>query len=244
MIRLTGAAYIDAEFSAPWAIETPPPCAIAHRLATVAERIVPYHLVSEGACFVQLRGQAPVQVAPGEIVIFPHGDIHVLSSAPGTKPMRITTEAVVKLAHPDAVARVRYGGGGARTTLICGFFACDEALAGHLVKHLPRLVRCSVGTNGSAALLEHSVRPSREGAEAGAGNVLGKLSELLFVDAIRSYIDTLSERDGWPAGLRDRTARQALNCALDGIGGTTAVQHLLRLRRDHPPAPVGLLVPA
>jgi AraC-like DNA-binding protein len=210
VIRLTGAAYIDAELSAPWAIETPAPSAIAERLAPGAERIVPYHLVSEGACHVQLEGQAPVRIECGEIVMFPHGDVHVLASTPGTKPMRITTEAVVKLTRPDSVARVRYGGGGAATRLICGFFACDEALSGHLLKHLPRLMRCSVGSNGAASLLEHGIRPSSKEPKPGAGAVLGKLSELLFVDAVRSYLDTLSEREGWPAGLRDRTASQAL----------------------------------
>jgi AraC family transcriptional regulator, alkane utilization regulator len=210
VIRLTSAAYIDAELTAPWAVETPPSSAIAARLAPGAERIIPYHLVSDGSCHVQLKGEAPVSVAGGEIIMFPHGDVHVLASTPGTKPLRITTEAVVQLTHPDSMARVRYGGGGARTRLICGFFACDEALSGHLVKHLPRLMRCSVAANGAASLLERGVGPSRKEAKPGQAAVLGKLSELLFVDAVRSYLDTLPEREGWPAGLRDRTASQAL----------------------------------
>lgn len=210
VIRLTGTAFIDAELTAPWAIETPPPSALAARLAPGAERIIPYHLLTEGECFVQIEGQAPVRIASGEVVMFPHGDVHVLASAPGTRPMRITTEAVVKLTQPDSMARARYGGGGARTRLICGFFACDEVLSAHLVEHLPRLMRCAAGTSGAAELLRRSVRPAGNGAGPGAGAVLGKLAELLFVDAVRAYVETLSGAAGWPAGLRDRYAGQAL----------------------------------
>ena len=210
VLRLTGATYIDAELSAPWAIQTPPPAAIAERLAPGAEIVIPYHLVPEGECFVQVGGAAPLAVAGGEVVMLPHGDVHVLSSQPGLQAMRFTTDMTVELARPDSMARVRYGGGGTKTRLICGFFACDEALSGHLVRHLPRLVRCGVGASNAAALLERTVRDSREGPKPGSGAVFGKLSELLFVDAIRAYLETRSGQQDWTAGLKDSTTSRAL----------------------------------
>ena len=100
VIRLSGAAFIDAELSAPWAIETPTPSAIAARLAPGAKRIIPYHLVAEGGCYVQLKGQKPVELSASRIVMFPHGDVHVLTSAPGLSPLLITTDDVVKLTRP------------------------------------------------------------------------------------------------------------------------------------------------
>jgi hypothetical protein len=133
VIRLSGTAFIDADLYAPWAVETPPPSAIAARLAPGAGRIIPYHLVTEGACHVKLPAHTPVEFAAGQIIMFPHGDVHVLASTLGLKPMQITTDAVVKLTRPDSIARVRYGGNGARTRLICGFFACDEVLSEQLL---------------------------------------------------------------------------------------------------------------
>ena len=133
VIRLSGAAFIDAELSAPWAVETPPPSAIAARLAPGAKRIIPYHLVANGACYVQLKGQYPVELPAGRIIMFPHGDVHVLTSTPGLKPLQITTDDVVKLTRPDSIANVHYGGGGVRTRFICGFFACDDVLSEQLV---------------------------------------------------------------------------------------------------------------
>ena len=38
------------------------------------------------------------------LIMFPHGDVHVLASTPGLKPMQITTDAVVKLTRPDSIA--------------------------------------------------------------------------------------------------------------------------------------------
>src|SRR5208282_1585414 len=115
VIRLSGAAFIDAELSAPWAVETPPPSAIAARLAPGAKRIVPYHLVADGGCYVQLKGHKPVELPAGRIIMFPHGDVHILASTPGLSPLQITTDDVVRLTRPGEIANVRYGGGGART---------------------------------------------------------------------------------------------------------------------------------
>jgi hypothetical protein len=61
VIRLSGTAFIDAELSAPWAVETPPPSALASRFASGTERIIPYHLVAHGACWVEPKGVLDVQ---------------------------------------------------------------------------------------------------------------------------------------------------------------------------------------
>jgi AraC-like DNA-binding protein len=210
VIRLSGSAFIDADLSAPWAVETPPPSAIAARLAPGAERIIPYHLVVSGVCHVQLKGQKPAELRAGQAIMFPHGDVHVLASMPGLKALQITTDDVVRLTRPDSIARVRYGGGGARTRLICGFFACDEVLSEQLIARLPKLVHCKIDTDSAAALLPRSIRPSQTAARLGLGAVLGKLSELLFVDAIRAYVESLPQQEDWLSGLRDRYVSHGL----------------------------------
>ncbi|HVC31452.1 MAG TPA: AraC family transcriptional regulator [Steroidobacteraceae bacterium] len=210
VIRLTGTAFIDAELTAPWAIQTPPPSVLAARLAPGARKIIPYHLVSEGGCFIEVKGQPPIQVEAPEVVLFPHGDVHVLSSAPGLEPLQITTEAVIRLTRPDSIARARYGGNGTKTRLICGFFACEELLSGQLIQRLPHVMRCKLAADSSATLLLRSLAPTKGGASPGSGAVMGKLAELLFVDAVRLFVEDKSNDDGWLAGLRDRYASQAI----------------------------------
>lgn len=228
VIRLSGTAFIDADLHAPWAVETPPPSAIATRLAPGAGRIIPYHLITEGTCNVTLKAHTRVELAAGQVIMFPHGDVHILASMPGLAPLQITTDAVVKLTRPDSIARVRYGGNGARTRLICGFFACDEVLSEQLVARLPRLMHCKIGADSGAALLSRSVQTSQAAAQLGLGAVLGKLSELLFVDAIRAYVASMSQHERWLTGLRDRYVSRGLALMYGRPGDHWTVESLAR----------------
>ncbi len=227
-IRLTATAYIDAELSAPWAVETPPRSAIAARLSSTGGRIIPYHVVTQGSCFVQLKGQPAVNLAADEAVLFPHGDVHVLGSRTGIKSLKITTEAVLAATHPDSIARVRYGGNGEVTRLVCGFFACDEQLSAQLIERLPRIICHRSGAYRAAALLPPPTGADGEAAQAGFGAVLAKLSELVFVDAIRAYVESLPEHEGWLAGLRDRYVSCALALIYGNPGAPWTLESLAR----------------
>jgi AraC-like DNA-binding protein len=227
-IRLTGTAFIEAQLSAPWAVETPPASAIAARLASRAGRIIPYHVVTQGACFVELKGQPPVRLAANDAVLFPHGHVHVLGSRTGIKPLKINTDAVLKLTHPDSIAKVRYGGGGDPTGLVCGFFACDEQLSAQLIEKLPRVIHHRSGAYSVGSLLPAASHTDGECARAGIGAVLGKLSELVFVDAIRAYVESLAEQSGWLAGLRDRHVSNALALIYGNPGAPWTLASLAR----------------
>jgi len=227
-IRLTGTAFIEAQLSAPWAVETPPPSAIAARLASKAGRIIPYHVVTEGCCFVELKGQPPIKLTADDAVFFPHGDVHVLGSRTGLKPLKITTDAVLKLTRPDSIAKTRHGGAGDSTTLVCGFFACDEQLSAQLIERLPRVIRHRSAAYSAGALLPSSGRAPAEAMQPGFGAVLAKLSELVFVDAIRAYVESLPEQEGWLGGLRDRCVSSGLALIFGRPGEPWTLESLAR----------------
>ena len=111
------------------------------------------------------------------------------------------------LMSPRHISTLREG---ARTRLICGFFACDEMLSEQLVARLPRFIRCHINADSAAALLPQWVKPADTAAILGLGAVLGKLSELLFVDAIRTYVESLPEKEDWLTGLKDRYVSHGL----------------------------------
>src|SRR5215471_14718311 len=214
-IRLSGSAFIDAELTAPWSVQTPTASDIATRLAPGAARVIPYHLIVEGACKARVGDGPPIAVDEREVVCFPHGDVHQLASSAEVKPEPITTQAMVALARADEVSRVRYGGGGSRTRIVCGFFACDSSLSDRVVTPLPRLLKFRVGADSAAMLLPSAVSEARShgerGARPGTHAVLCKLSELLFVEAVRSYVDTLDDPvGGWLVALKDRHVSAAL----------------------------------
>src|SRR4051794_34480313 len=84
-VRLTGAVYFAIDASAPWVAETPPSATIAAHIMPGAEHVIEYHVVTRGACWGGVLGETPVRLEEGDVIVFPQGDAHVISSAPGMR---------------------------------------------------------------------------------------------------------------------------------------------------------------
>jgi AraC-like DNA-binding protein len=218
-VRLTGAVYFDFELSSPWVAEAPPSREIAATVMPGAQRVIEYHLIARGACWGSLVDGPPIRLREGDLIIFPQGDPHVLSSAPG---MRAEPDMSVfaRPSTPLPLVYERGGGGPERARIVCCFLGCDERPFNPLLTALPRTIHLSgtandAGSGWLATLLNIAVRESGS-ARAGRDNVLARMSELMFVEAIRRYIEGLRPaQTGWLAGLRDPIVGQAL-AALHG----------------------------
>ncbi len=213
VVRLVGAIFIQARFTAPWCYQSPRADSVATILEPGAERVVIFHLITEGECHVELGDAPPVKLVAGDAVIFPHGDAHLMNSRPGLPPAQggVRLDAVLAR-RPRQIA---HGGGGARTRLVCGYLACDARLARLLLAGLPAIVKVNVRGSNAGAWLEASVRyalaEARSPRPGGAG-VLAKLAEVLFIEVLRLYMNEQGEgRTGWLAGVGDRIVGAALN---------------------------------
>ena len=212
VVRLVGAIFINAKFTAPWSYKSPDAATAAPLLEPGAERVVIFHLITEGDCYVELGDASPVHLRGGDVVVFPHGDAHVMSSAPGVPPARGARLDQVLARRPRQLV---YGGAGPTTRLVCGYLACDARLARMLFTGLPSLIKVNVRGSNAGAWLEASVRyalaEARSPRPGGAG-VLAKLAEVLFIEVLRLYMSEQSTgRIGWLAGVRDRIVGSALN---------------------------------
>jgi len=213
VVRLVGAIFIQARFTAPWCYQSPRADSAAPLLEPNAERVVIFHLITEGECFVELGDEKPVRLIAGDAVIFPQGDAHLMTSQPGLPPASGGARLDQVLARRPR--QIAYGGGGATTRLVCGYLACDARLAKMLLAGLPRIVRVNVRGSNAGAWLEASVRyalaEARSPRPGGAG-VLAKLAEVLFIEVLRLYMNEQGEgRTGWLAGVGDRIVGAALN---------------------------------
>jgi len=212
IVRLTGAVFMDAEFTAPWCIGEPSGVEVCVEHMPQAQHVVIYHLVTEGRCDVALASNAAASARAGDLVIIPGGEAHSLGSDLSRPP--VPGGPLVVQRGPDEVPQMRHGGGGAVTRLVCGYLACDSSLFDTVLAALPRVMIVNMRDGPGAQWLTSSVRFSiAESAaqRAGAGTVLAKLSELMFVEAIRRHIESLpSEQTGWLAGLRDRFVGKTL----------------------------------
>jgi len=219
-IRLTGAVFLDIELRADWSYLTAPARKIADVLIPAADHVIPYHLVTAGRCYVRLvDGDSAVELRAGDLILFPAGDRHVLATASDAalrlKPIDVTGESLDKLLKRGDIAALRQGRSGETTRIVCGFLACDRRLAGPILWSLPRLLKVSMRDGGTAAWVQSSIRFSVEqstSSRPGSAAVLARLSEVLFAEAIRHYLDELpAGRSGWLAGLRDRYVGRALS---------------------------------
>lgn len=212
VVRLVGAIFINGRFTAPWCYQSPSADTAAPLLEPGAERVVIFHLITEGECFVELGDAPAVRLSAGDVVVFPQGDAHRMSSEPGLTPAPGSRLDAVLSRRPRQLA---YGGGGAATRLVCGYLACDARLAQMLLAGLPPLLRVNVRGSNAGIWLEASVRyalaEARSPRPGGAG-VLAKLSEVLFIEVLRLYVNEQSAgRTGWLAGVGDRIVGAALN---------------------------------
>ena len=64
VVRLTGAIFIQARFTAPWCYQSPRADTAAPFLEPGAERVVIFHLITEGECYVELRRRGARAIPP------------------------------------------------------------------------------------------------------------------------------------------------------------------------------------
>jgi AraC-like DNA-binding protein len=212
-VKLNGAVFFNAEFSAPWGFSTSPPDAMADKLATGAEHLVLYHFVIDGGAIVQMVDGSSIELIPGDVVIFPHAHQHHMTSGRGAAAPFPNYGISDKIKVRD-LSPLRAGGGGATSRFVCGYMTCDPNLCRPILSGLPPVFKVNIRTDPSGHWLETSILHLVE--EAASGRVgseamLAKLSEALFVDTLRRYIAGLPEQQtGWLAGTRDPIVGKSL----------------------------------
>jgi len=213
-VRLEGAVYLNAEFTAPWCVRAQYGVdGLGGRLRG-AEHVVFFHFFAEGGCQVPLATGQVLRVRAGDVLMFPNAERQLMGSDLRLVPA--DAEALLaSAAEPEAdVVHLRHGGGGAMSRLICGYVACTRRVSRLLFGGLPEAIRVPMGDGLGAVLLQELLRVGvREssGERPGAQSLLAKLSELLFVEALRRYVEGLPiDGTGWLAGVRDRYVGRAL----------------------------------
>ena len=210
-VRLSGAIFFDVHASDPWVAETPPGSSIVGRMFPGADHVISYHVITRGHCWASVIGEAPIQLAAGDVIVFPHGDAHVLSSAPG---MHSPPDLGLYRRPSDAQLPFTMSVGSADTEsarFVCGFLGCDARPFNPLLDALPRAIHVGEHEDGAIGAFVQFALAEASDPRPGGEAVLGRLSELMFVDVVRRYVDTLpEERTGWLTALREPVIGRAL----------------------------------
>ncbi len=197
-IRMSGSVFSRAALTAPWGVES-------GKMSTGI-----FHAVVRGRAWVRLEdGGDPLELERGDIVLMPFGDNHLMTDAPGTP-----TRPMAELTSTDTggMGHLVVEGGGAETSLICGSVFFERGDAHPVFSMLPRIVR--VSDRRLAEIVETLIRLIADEVDQpspGAETVVGRLTDVLVIYMLRSYISGLEPGEGgWLGGLRDPGIRTAL----------------------------------
>src|SRR5262245_32426998 len=177
-LRMTGVLYCRAEFTAPWALELP-----------AFDDCLMFHVVTLGGCLLEVQGCEDHLLQSGQFALVPHGTGHRLASEHGA-----TSARLFDLRREQVSARyeiLRYGGGGAPTTIIGGAVRFDHPAARRLVTLLPNVITVDTWNSPELEALQSTLRlmaveaqDMRPGSEA----VATRLADILVIQAIRSWM--------------------------------------------------------
>src|ERR1700746_155022 len=211
-VKLEGAMFYNAEFSAPWSFRSPPSCLVAPYLSPEPRHVVIYHLLTHGRAYANIEDGRRSTLSAGDIVVFPHGDSHLMGNGRDVEPK--DNAKFLEEIFSQGLKVARMGGGGEITRFICGYLVCDPQLRKSFLGGPPPMFKVSISGDSSGQWLENCIRYSVGQAvdsHSGSEIVVAKLSEALFAETLRRYVDLLPpDQTGWLAGARDPDIGNAL----------------------------------
>lgn len=214
-VHMDGAVFLNAEFTAPWCVRGESGWAIYRDRVAPAEHMVFFHFIMQGRCKLRLRDTGEmVEAGAGDLVLFPQDDRHLMGSDLHIAALGDEGTGAAEVTDDPQFIQIRYGGGGDATRFVCGYLLCSRSMCRPLFEALPRMLRIPIGDGHAAALLRELLQAGvRESLHAspGTASTLAKLAELMLVEAMRRYVESLPpEGRGWLAGLRDAHVGRAL----------------------------------
>jgi AraC-like DNA-binding protein len=209
-LRLEGAIFLRGEYTEAWSYESPTGEMMASVLRPGRERLLYFHIIASGKCWVAIAGGDPHWAERGDVVVLPYGHQHRMGGTTDTECV-----SVMDLLTPPPWTEfpvIRHGSGGDRTDVICGYLDVDDPLFDPVLAALPPIFVVRP-TGAAAAWVESSLAYALQASEQGQSesHILTRLPALLLAEVLRLHLATAPAADhGWLAALRDPVLAPAL----------------------------------
>jgi AraC-like DNA-binding protein len=208
-VRLTGAVFFNGEFTAPWGFEAARVDKLATLLPAGTERLLIYHFVIEGQAELRTASSRTALTA-GDLVVLPHGDTHTFADG-GPRSFLNGTDTLLRTFGTTDLNLIRYGGGGAPTRFICGYFGCERDADQLFLGGLPAVIKVHLRDDAAGRWLERSICDLLRDGKPGQRALLSKMAEALFIETLRRYMAGLpAGHVCWLAAARDPVVGPAL----------------------------------
>lgn len=223
-MRLKGTLYFRTAFTSPWSVRVPP-----------YESVARFHYAHRGRCLVRINpAQSPVQLEQGDLLIINRGASHVLYCDPATEGQAENLETVIQESGFSGEGTLVWGepGSNHETQLICGHFAFHENARHPLIDELPDHIHIRNYGEVAGPWMEHTLKVI--GSEAGQDQmgselITLKLSEIIYAQAIRSYLQSGAELNPGLQGFTDPRIARALKSIHADPGHNWTVENLAEI---------------
>ncbi|RAS67116.1 AraC family transcriptional regulator [Lentzea atacamensis] len=210
-LSLEGAIFFRSEFTECWAYRSLTPEGMAETLHPGARRLIIFHIVAAGRCWVSPHGGERRWADRGDVIVLPYGDQHEMGGLQEAEVVPIET-----LFEPppwDSLPIVRHGEGGDRTDIVCGYLHSGDPLFDPGLRAFPPVfvVRPPEGPMAQwvRSSIDYAVAVSENSLPT--GSIPTQLPELLLVEAVRLHLASAPAADnGWIAAIRDPVLAPAL----------------------------------
>ncbi|UZE50094.1 AraC family transcriptional regulator [Rhodopseudomonas sp. P2A-2r] len=189
-VRLGGTLLFHFELGHPWNLALPQrPYAL-------------FHYISRGSATLALEQGQEIRMNAGDFVVLSRGEPHKLYS-----DSRTPSFSVIDLDRSSAhLGVVRHGGSAPPyATMICGKFTMAWPSRGSVLELLPPVLLLKPTEDGEwlEAILRRMVSESAR-PRPGQGVALSRLTEVLFVEVLRSWVKSLGPGEGgWLGAMAD-----------------------------------------
>jgi AraC-like DNA-binding protein len=211
-LRLNGALFFRSELTQPFAFESTP-LALADALVPGADRLTLFHIVASGSCWVALDDGVRYSAEEGDVIVLPYADHYAMGGGDEAE-----TVSILSLLEPlpwSVMPVLRYGGGGQRTEVVCGYMHSTDPLFDPSMRALPPLFVVRLPSGDAArwvrASIDYALADAVPPSNLAPTVLATRLPELVLTEVLRVHLATAPAIDhGWIAGLHDPILAPAL----------------------------------
>lgn len=187
-LSLSAEIYVNGDFCGTWSVDTG------------GSKRIPFHLVGSGSAWLHFEGQAPQQLTPHDLVMFPHDAHHVISDSE-TPPAQEQVNAPMS-------------NDGEVTNLICGFFEFKNPVFFPVLDSLPKNIVLKSHEKDSGERIEFLIGfmlKELAAARPGFYTAIDQMAFLIFIEIMRKQMGSSDLQDGLLKALFDPRLGKALN---------------------------------
>ena len=200
-LRLNGSLYCQSELYAPWGLAMP----------EMPGQMM-FHIVMTGECWLSTEQQASVHLPAGSLALVPQGQGHSISSSKDSECTHLFDVPITQIS--ERYERMRHGGDGDETRLLCGVVSFDPIAGVKLISQLPNVISLGSASGIQSAWLQSTIQlitGEAQNVSLGGETIMAHLADIIVIHAIRHWVDTSVEaQQGWLGALKDPKLGKAL----------------------------------